>query len=1021
MCSSQRKVSFGEDNSKEIKESKVLLSEEVEISGGRLSAFREIRAAFVANSAVIHPGMMFSFSAMALPEMMAEDSVIKISTEQASWIASIASFATPAGCLFGAYIMDRYGRKFALVLLAIPCILGWLSVGTAGLVAPHVSNDFALNIIYCGRMLKGFGTGIVAGASRVYTSEISTPRRRGTLTSLASLGVSTGVLIGYSLGALFYWPVVAILSALVPLTSVILSLVYLPETPTWYLTQKRNQEARVALQAVRDPQYPSKLLDHELDHLGGVLEIDSKSNKLKELLKGSSLKPLAMVVFYFFTYQFSGISVLTFYNVQIVEMTGAKVDTSKMAVGFAILRLFFNVIGCYLLTFCNRRTLTIASGVTSGLAMICLATHNYLHTQGIVISDSLMWNYLPILCIVSFYITYSLGYLLIAWVLTGEIYPAKIRGLLGGITSCFAHSFLFAAVKSFPYLMENVGFHGSFWFYGCTVAFGSIILFIILPETRGRTLLQIESSFKKKRNPTLNLRRLFFHRLKSEYNKMQSETMLDSDHGKYGGHAKFLSKKRNENLRESRSYSAFNEIRAAIVANLAVIHLGLMFSFSAMTLPEMMAEDSEIPITTEQASWIASIASLATPPGCLFGAYIMDHYGRKFALVFLSIPCILGWLSVGAAGLLTSYVSSELALSIIYCGRVLQGFGTGIAAGSARIYTSEISTPRKRGALTSLASLAISIGVLLGYSLGALFYWPVVAILSSLVPLTAVILSLIYLPETPTWYLTNKREIEARVALQAVRDPKCPKAIINEELEHLGGVSDDGRRTSKWSELKKGSSLKPLALVTFYFYTYQFSGISVLTFYNVQIVESTGAQVDTSQTAVSFAVLRLFFNVIGCYLMTICNRRTLTIASGVASGIAMLSLATHNYLHTQGVVTSESMIWQYLPIICIVSFYIAYSLGYLLIPWVLTGELYPAKIRGLLGGITVCFAHSLLFAAVKSFPYLLENLGFYGSFWFYGCNVTIGSIILFIILPETRGRTLLQIESGFKSKRRARN
>lgn len=70
--------------------------------------------------------------------------------------------------------MDHFGRKFALVFLSIPCILGWLSVGSAGFLAGQISNDAAINIIYCGRMLKGFGVGIVAGASRIYTSEVKT-------------------------------------------------------------------------------------------------------------------------------------------------------------------------------------------------------------------------------------------------------------------------------------------------------------------------------------------------------------------------------------------------------------------------------------------------------------------------------------------------------------------------------------------------------------------------------------------------------------------------------------------------------------------------------------------------------------------------------------------------------------------------------------------------------------------------------------------------------------------------------
>jgi len=127
--------------------------------------------------------------------------------------------------------------------------------------------------------------------------------------------------------------------------------------------------------------------------------------------------------------------------------------------------------------------------------------------------------------------------------------------------------------------------------------------------------------------------------------------------------------------------------------------------------------------------------------------------------------------------------------------------------------------------LTSLASLGVSTGVLIGYTLGALFYWPVVALLCALVPLTSVTLSLLILPETPTWYLTQHRPEEARAALCAVRDPNCPPDAITEELDHLGGVLDSAGNVSKWHELKKPSSLKPLLLVIFYFYTYQFSGM----------------------------------------------------------------------------------------------------------------------------------------------------------------------------------------------------
>jgi hypothetical protein len=116
------------------------------------------------------------------------------------------------------------------------------------------------------------------------------------------------------------------------------------------------------------------------------------------------------------------------------------------------------------------------------------------------------------------------------------------------------------------------------------------------------------------------------------------------------------------------------------------------------------------------------------------------------------------------------------------------------------------------------------VGVLIGYSLGALFYWPVVAILCATIPLTSVALTLIYLPETPTWFLTKKRKEEALFALKRVRDPKCSEAAVKRELRQLGGVLDSSPEWNKWAELGKASSLKPLALITFYFFTYQFSG-----------------------------------------------------------------------------------------------------------------------------------------------------------------------------------------------------
>ncbi|KAF4520954.1 hypothetical protein B566_EDAN008765 [Ephemera danica] len=490
---------------------------------------------------------------------------------------------------------------------------------------------------------------------------------------------------------------------------------------------------------------------------------------------------------------------------------------------------------------------------------------------------------------------------------------------------------------------------------------------------------------------------------------MESQPCIERNRSQSLNHLNLIQTQQHDDIEEIKKLSNFRQIRDAFIANAAVIHPGLMFSFSAVALPQLQALNSPIPITIEEASWIASVASFATPPGCLLGGVLMERFGRRAALLILSLPCVLGWLLLAASGLL---VPPDFALPVIYFARVLQGLGTGIVAGTSRVYTSEISTPELRGSLCSLASLGVSTGVLLGYTLGAMFTWPFMALFSALVPLTSVTLAFIYLPETPTWLLQNRTLDEARKALVKLRDPTASGRVINKELSILGGdVSTE--KLSKMQVLSDLSTLKPLLLVMFYFFSYQFSGISVLTFYNVTITEQTGAGLNGYISAVVFGVIRWCCTLVGCFILHHYDRRNLTLFSGVCSGLAMLGLGSHNYLYQE----MNINIWKYFPIACVCSFYVTYSLGYLLIPWVLLGEIFPAKVRGFLGGMSACFSHVFLFSAVKSFPFLMENLHFYGAFWFYGSIASIGSVILFILLPETRNRTLLDIEGFFKPKK----
>lgn len=154
--------------------------------------------------------------------------------------ASLSSATTPIGCILGGYIMDRFGRQKTLIATEIPLIIGWLLIAFA-------SNVY---MIYVGRLFVGLGSGIVGAPARVYTSEITQPHLRGTLTGLASISISLGVLIQYTLGSFVTWQVLAGISAIIPILATIL-MYFMPETPNYLVSRQKEHKARKALTKLR--------------------------------------------------------------------------------------------------------------------------------------------------------------------------------------------------------------------------------------------------------------------------------------------------------------------------------------------------------------------------------------------------------------------------------------------------------------------------------------------------------------------------------------------------------------------------------------------------------------------------------------------------------------------------------------------------------------------------------------------------------------------------------------------------
>ena len=151
------------------------------------------------------------------------------------------------------------------------------------------------------------------------------------------------------------------------------------------------------------------------------------------------------------------------------------------------------------------------------------------------------------------------------------------------------------------------------------------------------------------------------------------------------------------------------------------------------------------------------------------------------------------------------------------------------------------------------------------------------------------------------------------------------------------------------------------------------------------------------------------------FLVDKAGRRILLILSGVIMGLSLSMLGAYFYvIYEVDPTIEESLSW--LPLATLTIFMIGYSMGFATLPFLLMGELLPSKYRNSLGGIASSFNLLHTFLVLKLFTTLETSVGYYGVFWIYAANSILASVFVYLFLPETKGKTLKEIEEVFASK-----
>ncbi|VVC91664.1 unnamed protein product [Leptidea sinapis] len=441
------------------------------------------RQAFVSMAAFMlsfSAGATSGISAIIIPQLQHEDRH-KYNREMISWVG---------------YLMERFGRRRSQLLLSLTYISGWMIIGFAG----------NIYLMLMGRFITGFCQGWLGPLGPVFVGEISSPIYRGLFLAGLSLSIAFGVFMSHLFGTFLHWSHASFLCGLFPLIGGII-IFYAPESPSWLASKNRVEECKESFYWYRGY---SPVMQNELDKMlvehEKKKEVKPKLETLKENIKKPEFwKPLCIMIVFFIVTQLSGINVVCAYTTDIMEvLIGNNKNTYAAMLATDILRVIALISACLILRRLGRRPLAIFSGVLTTLSLITLASYLYLVDKRVIrhISPFISLGLMAIYIVVS-----NLGISPLPWNMVGEVFASETKGLGSGISVMMTSMAFFGTVKTAPAMFHSIGHHGTYMFYGLSTLMGTIFLYFFLPETKGKTLLQIAEHFRsndKKKKWDLN-------------------------------------------------------------------------------------------------------------------------------------------------------------------------------------------------------------------------------------------------------------------------------------------------------------------------------------------------------------------------------------------------------------------------------------------------------------------------------------------------------------------------------------
>ena len=418
------------------------------------------------------------------------------------FLVSSALIGCVIGGIFGGIVSKKFGRKNGLILAAILFLISALGSAMPEIfISPIGEGDHTLSTVFIVyRIIGGIGVGLASMLSPLYIAEIAPANRRGKLVSFNQLAIVGGFMVVYFvnyfiskgggsdewLNAIGWRWMFA--SEIVPAGLFLSLLFFVPDTPRSLMLRNQPEEALKVLIKVNGEKEGKTILE----------EINTSMNETTSghILSFGWLVIVIGVLISVFQ-QFVGINVVLYYAPEIFKTISSGTDSALlMTIIVGIVNFLFTIIAVKTVDKYGRKPLMIIGALGMAIAML---------SQGFVFFAGAS-GYVALFCMMLYVASFAVSWGPVAWVLLAEIFPNKIRGRALAVAvaaqwiSNYLVSLTFPMMNDNSYLTEKFNHGFAYWIYGIMSVIAMFFIMIYVPETKGKTLEEMENLWDKKNN-----------------------------------------------------------------------------------------------------------------------------------------------------------------------------------------------------------------------------------------------------------------------------------------------------------------------------------------------------------------------------------------------------------------------------------------------------------------------------------------------------------------------------------------